>query len=127
MILTRQGEIWLVNFYPSVGSEIQKLRPAVIVDDDSLATKMQNIRFIIPITSWRDKFDKHKAFIKIDSNQANGLSNTSAFSIKQAKYASLTRFHKKIGFVEQDLIIKLHERFIYFLNPYLKIVDSRFN
>lgn len=127
MILTKQGEIWLVNFYPSVGNEIQKLRPAVIVDDDSLITKSQAIRFIIPITSWRDKFANHKGFVKIDCNQNNGLSNTSAFSIKQAKYASLTRFHKKIGFVDKDLIIKLHEHFIYFLNPYLKIMDSSFN
>lgn len=127
MILTKQGEIWLVNFYPSVGNEIQKLRPAVVIDDDNLVAKSQAMRFIIPITSWQDRFANHKGFIEIESNQDNGLSNTSAFSIRQAKYASLTRFHRKIGFVERDLIIKLHERFIYFLNPYLKIVDSRFN
>ena len=31
-----QGEIWMVNFEPSVGSEIQKLRPAIVVNDDRI-------------------------------------------------------------------------------------------
>ncbi len=31
-----QGEIWMVNFEPSIGSEIQKLRPAIVVNDDKI-------------------------------------------------------------------------------------------
>ncbi len=29
-----QGEIWLVTFYPNIGNEIGKKRPAVIVSDN---------------------------------------------------------------------------------------------
>ncbi len=31
-----QGEIWLINLDPSVGAEIKKTRPAVIVNDNTL-------------------------------------------------------------------------------------------
>ena len=32
----KQGEVWLINLDPTVGSEIKKTRPAVIVSDDAL-------------------------------------------------------------------------------------------
>ncbi len=31
----KRGEVWWVNFHPSVGGEIQKQRPAVIVSNDA--------------------------------------------------------------------------------------------
>jgi mRNA interferase MazF len=30
----RRGEVWLVNFDPTVGAEIQKTRPALIIQND---------------------------------------------------------------------------------------------
>jgi len=32
----RQGEIWLINLNPTVGAEINKKSPAIIVSDNSL-------------------------------------------------------------------------------------------
>jgi mRNA interferase MazF len=32
----KQGEIWLINLDPTVGAEIRKTRPAVVVSDNSL-------------------------------------------------------------------------------------------
>jgi hypothetical protein len=32
----QRGEIWLVNFDPTVGTEIQKTRPAVVVSSDAV-------------------------------------------------------------------------------------------
>ena len=32
----RQSEIWLINLDPTIGAEIKKIRPAIIVNDDSL-------------------------------------------------------------------------------------------
>ncbi len=31
-----RGEVWLINLDPTIGSEIRKTRPAVIVNDDSV-------------------------------------------------------------------------------------------
>lgn len=35
-ISMKRGEIWLINLDPTVGAEIRKSRPAVIVNDDAL-------------------------------------------------------------------------------------------
>jgi len=32
----KQGEIWLINLDPTVGAEMNKTRPAVIINDDQL-------------------------------------------------------------------------------------------
>ena len=35
--MPRRGEVWLVDFDPAVGAEIQKLRPAVVITMDAEA------------------------------------------------------------------------------------------
>ncbi|MGD1803999.1 type II toxin-antitoxin system PemK/MazF family toxin [Dapis sp. BLCC M126] len=50
----KRGEIYLVNFDPSVGSEIKKTRPALILQNDTSNTYSQ-ITIVAAITS---KFDE---------------------------------------------------------------------
>jgi mRNA interferase MazF len=40
----KQGEIWLINLNPSVGAEIKKTRPAIVVNDNSLANSLEKIK-----------------------------------------------------------------------------------
>ena len=47
----RQGEIWLINLDPTIGAEIKKTRPAVIVSDDAIG-KLP-LKIIVPITDYR--------------------------------------------------------------------------
>ncbi len=35
----KQGEIWEINLSPTVGAEIKKKRPAVIINDDAIGIK----------------------------------------------------------------------------------------
>ena len=46
----KRGEVWWVNLDPSIGTEIKKTRPAVIISNDS-ANKFLNRVQIIPLTS----------------------------------------------------------------------------
>ena len=46
----KRGEVWWVEFDPSVGSEIRKTRPAVIVSNDSANRNLLRV-VVIPITS----------------------------------------------------------------------------
>jgi mRNA interferase MazF len=48
----KQGEIWLINLDPTLGAEIKKIRPAVIVNDDALG-KLP-LKIIVPITDWKE-------------------------------------------------------------------------
>lgn len=44
----KQSEIWLVSLDPTVGSEIRKTRPAIIVNDNTLG-KLP-LKIIVPLT-----------------------------------------------------------------------------
>lgn len=49
-----RGEVWLINLSPTVGAEISKSRPAIIVNDDAIG--VLPLRVIVPITEWKDRF-----------------------------------------------------------------------
>ena len=45
----RRGEVWNVNFDPAIGTEITKIRPAVVININSI--KHLKIRLVTPIIS----------------------------------------------------------------------------
>jgi mRNA interferase MazF len=46
----KRGEIWLVNLYPTIGSEIKKTRPCVIVSPQELNQHLRTV-MMAPMTS----------------------------------------------------------------------------
>lgn len=113
----KRNEIWYVNFDPTIGNEIKKIRPAVIIDDDYLAS--QSMRLVVPITTWIDKFALLPWIVQIQPNSTNGLSNVSGFNIQQARYLSTKRFQNKIGIVEDNTLLAIQKALINFINPNL--------
>jgi mRNA interferase MazF len=98
----KQGEIWLINLDPTVGAEIKKTRPAVIVNDDSLG-KLP-LRIIVPITDWKDRYEIAPWMIKLESNLKNGLTKDSSADCFQIRSVSQERFVKKMGSIS-DVIM----------------------
>ena len=45
-----QGQVWWVNLDPTIGSEIRKTRPAVIVSPDELNAHLNTV-IVVPLTS----------------------------------------------------------------------------
>ncbi|MDR3123610.1 MAG: type II toxin-antitoxin system PemK/MazF family toxin [Treponema sp.] len=43
----KQSEIWLINLDPTIGAEMRKTRPAVIVNDDALGRLP--LKIIVPM------------------------------------------------------------------------------
>ncbi len=91
----KQGEIWLINLDPSVGSEMRKTRPAVIVNDDNLG-KLP-LKVIVPITDWKDRYQMAVWMVKITPDATNGLSKDSSMDCFQVRSVSEKRFVKKLG------------------------------
>ena len=91
----KQGEIWVINLDPTIGAEIKKTWPAIIVSDDALG-KLP-LKVIVPITDWKDKYEVAPWMIKIDPNSNNGLTKESSADCFQVRSVSQDRFVKKIG------------------------------
>lgn len=112
--MIKQGQIWLVNFNPTKGDEISKIRPALVVDMDFNHTL--DLRTIVPITSWQEKFKNIVWMVKINNHKQVGLDKQSAINTQQIKSLSKTRFVKQLGSVDSTTLNIVHLEIIRLLN-----------
>lgn len=100
MISVNKGEIWRINLDPSIGAEIRKSRPAVIVSVDAVG--VLPLRVIVPITAWKDQYTAAAWLVPIDPSVENGLDKRSAADAFQIRSVSQERFVQKIGVLENE-------------------------
>ena len=91
----RRGEVWLINLDPTVGSEIKKTRPAVIVNDDAIG--VLPLRVIVPITAWHERYAVAPWMVRLDPDPNNGLDKPSAADAFQVRSVSQSRFVRRLG------------------------------
>jgi len=68
------GDVWWVNFDPSVCGEIRKKRPAVIVSNNA-ANQFLNRVQVIPLTSNVDKLYPSEAYITLQGKKAKAMAD----------------------------------------------------
>lgn len=90
-----RGEVWEVNLDPTIGAEIRKIRPCVIVNRDALARLP--LRIIVPLTEWDPRFESAPWHIQIDPTEANGLSKKSSADTFQVRSISQQRLVRRLG------------------------------
>ncbi len=98
----QRGEIWLINLDPTIGAEIQKTRPAVIVNDDSVG--VLPLRVIVPLTDWKERYQAAAWMVKIEPAKGNGLAKVSAADAFQVRSLAQERFVKQLGKLTDDQI-----------------------
>ena len=103
----KQGEIWLINLDPSIGAEMKKTRPAVIVNDDALG-KLP-LKIIAPITDWKEHYSVVPWMIAINPSIQNGLAKKSSIDCFQIRSVSEIRLIKRIGCITLSEILQLQE------------------
>lgn len=96
----RRGEVWLVNFDPTIGSEIKKQRPAIVISSDGVG-KLP-LKLIAPITGWQESFENNLWQVKLEVTATNGLSKTSAVDALQLRGMDIARFIKRLGSLDLD-------------------------
>ncbi len=95
--LPLRGEIWNVRFNPSVGAEIRKLRPAVVLSIDTVGRLP--LRIVVPLTDWQAPFANLPWFVHLPVSPTNGLTKDSGADAFQVKSVSESRFVRCVGLV----------------------------
>jgi mRNA interferase MazF len=103
--IPKRGEIWLVNFDPTIGTEIRKTRPAIVVNSDAIG-KLP-IKLVAPITDWKDYFTQNLWHIRLDPNTVNNLTKTSAIDVLQLRGMDIQRFMRKIGDLPPEMMTEI--------------------
>ncbi len=100
-----RGDIWLINLDPTVGAEIRKTRPVVIISSNAIGALP--LRVVVPLTDWKSHYQTAVWLVKITPNQENGLTKDSAADTFQIRSVSTARFVRKIGEISQGEMDKI--------------------
>ncbi|MBI4287620.1 MAG: type II toxin-antitoxin system PemK/MazF family toxin [Chloroflexi bacterium] len=98
----RRGEIWVVNFDPTIGAEINKTRPAVVVSSDAVG-KLP-VKLIAPITEWKQHYARNLWHVRIGPDRFNNLEKDSAVDALQLRSVDVRRFVRRMGRVSSTIM-----------------------
>lgn len=97
-----RGEIWLVTLDPTIGAELQKTRPVVVVSSDAIG--VLPIKLVAPLTEWKDYFARNVWHVKVTPDSMNGLAKTSAVDTLQLRGVDTQRFVQRLGSVSPAIM-----------------------
>ena len=104
----KQGEVWLIDLDPTVGAEMNKTRPAVIVNDDQLGKLPLEV--IVPVTDWKEHYSVAPWMVAINPSSQNGLAKKSSIDCFQIRSVSKNRLIKRIGNITFSELLQVQER-----------------
>lgn len=91
----RRGEIWLINLDPTIGAELKKTRPAVVVSADAVG--VLPVKLVVPLTGWNDTYPGKIWLIEVEPTRGTGLDKESAADVLQMRSVALERFVRRQG------------------------------
>ncbi len=103
----RRGEIYLVSFDPTVGHEIKKTRPAMIIQND-VGNRHSPLTIVAAITSTISPVP-FPVEVVVAPTKNNGLAVNSAIRLDQIRTVDRQRLIKRLGAADPDVMGKVDE------------------
>jgi mRNA interferase MazF len=103
----QRGEIWRVDLEPTVGDEIAKIRPCVVMSNADVGTLA--LRIVVPLTDWKDRYTSRAWISRIEPDAINGLSKVSGADAFQICSVSLERFVNHLGQLSDQRVERIFD------------------
>lgn len=101
----RRGEIWLVDFEPSRGSEANKRRPAIIVSNDGANARAERLgRGVLTVVPLTSNVERIYTFQVVLPAAATGLQRDSKAQGEQVRSVTIERIGSRLGSVPPALM-----------------------
>jgi mRNA interferase MazF len=97
----KRSEVWWINFDPSVGGEIKKKRPAVIISNDA-ANKFLNRVQVVPLTSNTEHLYPSEAVVLFEGKKSKAMAD-------QLATVSKERLFRRAGILSQEDMHKIED------------------
>ena len=98
----KRDEIWTVCLDPTVGTEIKKTRPVVVINSDAVG--ILPIRLVAPLTEWKDYLAHNVWHVQVIPDPRNGLTKPSAVDTLQLRGVDNQRFVNKLGHASAEIM-----------------------
>ncbi|MBS0506938.1 MAG: type II toxin-antitoxin system PemK/MazF family toxin [Proteobacteria bacterium] len=96
-----RGEVWWVEFDPSVGSEIRKTRPAVILSNDAANRNLARV-VVVPVTSNTGRVYPGEAVVTINGQPSKAMAD-------QIMAADKARLKSQLGALSKTDMLALED------------------
>ena len=107
MTFPHRGEIYLVEFDPARGHEIQKTRPAVVIQND-LGNRYSPVTIVAALTS-KLSAKPYPVEVIVSPTKGNGLSMRSAVELSQIRSVDRERLVRRLGTLDAPTLRKVDE------------------